>query len=339
MSPPPDTEDPAMRITLPTINGVSPSCVALPHGTWPTMLDFLAQRIPAVSRDDWAQRMRQGEVLDAQGRPVASDAPYRSQTRLYYWRSLPFEHAIPFEEAVVFQDAYLVVAYKPHFLPVTPKGRYLQETLLVRLKRKLGIDTLVPMHRIDRETAGLVAFTIQPHTRHAYQSLFRNRLISKTYEAIARINPAVALPLTYRSRLEESERFMAMHEVEGPVNAETCIELIESQAGWGRFRLSPITGQKHQLRAHMSALGMAIEGDQIYPELLPALAPDVPPDFSRPLQLLAQSLAFTDPVTGQARAFHCGRCLDLAQVLQEVASRDTGTVNQGAITAAGPLPR
>lgn len=301
---------------LPTIDGVSPSCVALPHGLWATMLDFLAERIPAVPREDWARRMSQGEVVDAQGQPVAPQAPFRAHTKLYYWRSLPFEHKVPFDEAVVFQDDYLVVAYKPHFLPVTPKGRYLQETLLVRLKRKLGIDTLVPMHRIDRETAGLVAFTIQPHTRNAYQSLFRDKTITKTYEAIAPLNPAVSLPLRYQSRLEESDRFMAMHEVEGPANADTHIELIESASGLGRFRLSPITGQKHQLRAHMSALGMPILGDQIYPELLPALPPEVAPDFSQPLQLLAQSLSFVDPVTGQQRQFHCGRSLNLQAAIR-----------------------
>lgn len=301
---------------LPTIDGVSPSCVALPNGPWPTVLDFLAERIPAVTRGDWTQRMAQGEVVDAHGHAIGPDAAYRPHTKVYYWRSLPFEHKVPFDEEVVFQDELLVVAYKPHFLPVTPKGRYLQETLLVRLKRRLGIDTLVPMHRIDRETAGLVAFTVQPHTRNAYQSLFRDKTIDKTYEAIAPLNAALKLPLVHRSRLEEdSERFMTMREVAGPANAETRIELIESSQGWGRFRLKPITGQKHQLRAHMAALNMPIWGDQIYPTLLPALPPDEPPDFSRPLQLLAQRLSFKDPVTGQDRHFDCGHSLDLRTVL------------------------
>ncbi|MBI5925776.1 MAG: pseudouridine synthase [Aquabacterium sp.] len=303
--------------TLPTINGVSASCVALPDGPWPTMLDYLAQRIPAVSREDWADRMGKGEVVDAHGHPISVDTPYRAHTKLYYWRSLPFEHRVPFDEEVVFQDDYLVVAYKPHFLPVTPKGRYLQETLLVRLKRKLGIDTLVPMHRIDRETAGLVAFTIQPHTRNAYQALFRDKVVNKTYEAIAPLSKAVALPMVYRSRLAESERFMAMHEVAGTPNAETRIELIESAGDWGRFKLQPVTGQKHQLRAHMSALGMPLLNDQIYPELLPALPPEVAPDFSRPLQLLAQSLSFMDPITAQQRDIHCGRSLDLTSALRQ----------------------
>lgn len=302
---------------LPTKDGVSPSCVALPTGPWDTVLSFLAQRIPALSRDSWAQRMQHGEVVDAQGQAVPPDAAYRPNVKLYYWRSLPFEHPVPFAETVVFQDELLVVADKPHFLPVTPKGSYLQETLLVRLKRKLGIDTLTPMHRIDRETAGLVVFTIQPTTRHAYQSLFRDKLVRKTYEAIAPLRPGLTLPLVRRSRLTESAHFMAMHEVEGEANAETAIELLQADvaSNWGRYRLQPVTGQKHQLRVHMMALGIPILHDQIYPVLQPRLAPDMAPDYSRPLQLLAQSLSFTDPITGQLRQFHCGRSLSLANAL------------------------
>lgn len=307
------------RISLPTRDGVSASTVAAPHGPWRTVLDFLSERIPAVSREDWSRRMDQGEVLDAQGTPLPPDAPYRAQTRLHYWRSLPFEHRIPFEEHIVFQDELLVVADKPHFLPVTPKGRYLHETLLVRLKRRTGIDTLVPMHRIDRETAGLVVFTVQPHTRNAYQGLLRDLQVAKTYEAIAPWREGLSWPHRRLSRLAESPRFMAMEEVDGPPNADTLIELLEvadastgaQHAHLARYRLTPSTGQKHQLRAHMNALGLPILGDQIYPELLPALPPEQAPDFSRPLQLLAKSLRFTDPITGQARAFESTRSLDL----------------------------
>lgn len=293
-------------------DGVSPSCVALPHGPWPTVLDFLADRIAVVSRADWQQRMDRGDVLSAQGEPLPADAPYRPHTKVFYWRALPFEHPVPFQEGIVFQDDYLLVADKPHFLPVTPKGRYVKETLLVRLKRQTGIDTLVPMHRIDRETAGLVAFTIQPHTRNAYQRMFSDKVVRKVYEAIAPVRADLALPLVRRSRLAESERFMAMHEVPGEPNAETAVELLSQRDGVGHYRLKPVTGQKHQLRAHMNALGIPILNDQIYPELLPALPPDVPPDFSRPLQLLAKTLAFTDPITGQERHFESRLRLDLS---------------------------
>lgn len=302
------------RIPLPTRDGVSASTVAAPTGPWATVLDFLTERIPAVAREDWARRMACGEVLDAQGQPVPPDAPYRAQTRLHYWRSLPFEHRIPFEESIVFQDEFLVVADKPHFLPVTPKGRYLHETLLVRLKKRTGIDTLVPMHRIDRETSGLVVFTVQPHTRNAYQGLLRDLQVHKTYEAIAPWQEGLAWPQRRISRLAESPHFMAMHEVDGPPNAETLIEVLEVSGAThrARYRLTPRTGQKHQLRAHLCALGLPIVGDQIYPRLHPALPPEQPPDFSQPLQLLAKSLRFTDPITGQLRAFESPRSLSLA---------------------------
>ncbi len=290
---------------LPTRDGVSPSCVTLPPGPWATVLDFLAHRIPGVSHQDWHTRMASGDVLNAQGQTLSPDAPYQAHTKVYYWRHLPFEHPIPFEEQIVFQDDFLVVADKPHFLPITPKGRYVQQTLLVRLKRRLGIDTLVPMHRIDRETAGLVAFTIQPHTRQAYQNLFRDRQVHKVYEAVAPIRADLSLPLRYRSRLVESEQFMAMTEVPGEPNAETLIEQIDQRPehGLALYRLSPVTGRKHQLRAQLNALGIPIVHDQIYPVLMPVAAPDTAPDHRHPLQLLARSLAFTDPITGQARAF------------------------------------
>ncbi|WP_338440092.1 pseudouridine synthase [uncultured Aquabacterium sp.] len=306
------------RIPLPTRDGVSASTVATPPGPWATVLEFLCERIPAVARADWSQRMARGEVLDAQGQAVLPDAPYRAQTRLHYWRSLPFEHRIPFEETIVFQDEFLVVADKPHFLPVTPKGRYLHETLLVRLKKRTGIDTLVPMHRIDRETAGLVVFTVQPHTRNAYQGLLRDLRVHKTYEAIAPWREGLAWPQRRISRLAESPHFMAMHEVEGAPNADTLIEVmavsdVPTGPRLAHYRLTPRTGQKHQLRAHMNALDLPILGDQIYPKLLPALPPEQAPDFSRPLQLLAKSLRFTDPITGEARAFESPRRLHLPE--------------------------
>jgi tRNA pseudouridine32 synthase/23S rRNA pseudouridine746 synthase len=309
---------------LPTRDGVSPSCVATPAGSWRLVLDFLVERIPAVGRDGWHARMSAGDVVDANGDPVGPSAPFVAHRKLYYWRALSFEHPIPFEEGIVFQDAHLVVADKPHFLPVTPKGRYLQQTLLVRLKKRLGLDTLVPIHRIDRETAGLVAFSVRPHDRHAYQGLFRERTVHKVYEAIARLHPGVSLPLRYQSRLQESECFMAMQTVEGEPNAETLIELIAQHEGLAHLRLSPVTGRKHQLRAQLHALGMPICHDQIYPVLQPELPMGMTPDFSQPLQLLARSLAFQDPITGEPRQFESRQALALIQGFQGKTTSSAG---------------
>ena len=216
---------------------------------------------------------------------------------------------------MLYRDQYIVVVDKPHFLPVIPSGRYLQETLLVRLKRSLGIDTLAPVHRIDRDTAGLVLFTLQPATRGAYHALFREHRVCKRYEAIAAMHPDLILPLTRRSRLVQSAAsFMQMIECEGAPNAETRIDLLESRDGLARYRLQPLTGQKHQLRVHLAALGIPILNDRIYPHLTPEATGDavtMEHRYREPLQLLAQSLAFIDPFTGLSREFQSEQRLHL----------------------------
>ena len=246
--------------------------------------------------------MLRGDVRDAAGEWVLPGHPYQPHAKLYYYRSIETETRIPFEEVVLFEDDCIVVADKPHFLPVTPGGRYLQETLLVRLKRKLGLDTLAPMHRIDRETAGLVLFTKQPHTRGIYQALFAEREVVKRYQAIAPLRAELPLPMTYRSRLVGADHFMRMRETAGEPNAETSIELMETRGELARYRLLPVTGKRHQLRVQMAALGMAIQNDQIYPEHLTKAQIEAD-DFSKPLQLLAETIAFRDPVTEQERQF------------------------------------
>ena len=288
-------------------DGVSASVVATAAGKWLTFLDFLTQRFPAVSHDQWLARINGGEVVDQHGVRIDSDTRYRPDSKLFYYRFVADEPRIPFEETVLFQDDLIVVADKPHFLPVTPTGRYVQETLLVRLKRKLGIDTLAPMHRIDRETAGLVLFTIQPQTRDAYQKLFRERRVEKTYEAIAPWRTELTTPTIYRSRLIESQAFMQMRAVAGDANALTAIEIDAIRGSLARYILRPLTGQKHQLRAHMAALGAPILHDRIYPEL--RASDSAHPDYSQPLQLLAKSIAFIDPITKQPRYFESARTL------------------------------
>ncbi len=294
---------------LPTKNGVGPSCVGLPAGNWRTITDFLVERFPAITREVWLERMAHQLVMDEFGGLVTPERPYpgpmRPLFRVYYYRAVDVEARIPFEEAVLHQDDHLVVADKPHFLPVTPSGHYLQETLLVRLKKRLGIDTLIPIHRIDRETAGLVLFCIQPGERNAYQAMFRDHAVTKHYEAIAPWRTDLTWPVTRKSRIIEDEPFFRQREVPGPPNSETHMDVIEKSGGLARYALNPVTGKKHQLRVHMNALSLPILNDRMYPPV--AETPD--DDYRLPLQLLAKSIAFTDPVTGQARHFQSQRTL------------------------------
>lgn len=294
-----------MSIPLPIINGVAPSCVSLPKGTWPTVLAFFATRFPDVTTSIWLERMAKGEVIDEHGVAVFADSTYRPYVRVYYYRELETETPIPFSETIIYQDDYIVVADKPHFLPVIPAGRFLHETLLVRLKHKLQLDDLVPIHRIDRETAGLVIFSHHKATRGAYQALFKDKTISKTYHALAPTHSSLTFPLNYQSRMVEGEPFFRMQEVAGEANSETEIDVLATMGELSLYQLRPITGKKHQLRVHLAALGIPIINDEFYPKLLPTKGDD----FNHPLKLLAKSVAFTDPVTGQPRYFESQQCL------------------------------
>jgi tRNA pseudouridine32 synthase/23S rRNA pseudouridine746 synthase len=294
---------------LPTRNGVSPSCVGLPAGPWTTIIDFLAERFPAVGVDVWHQRITEGLVVDEFGEVVTAGRAYRGHIRVYYYRDLPTEVRVPFDEAVLYQDDHIIVADKPHFLPVTPSGHYLQETLLVRLKNKLGIADLIPIHRIDRETAGLVLFSINPAERNAYQSLFRRHEVVKHYEAVAPFKKEQNFPLVRKSRIVEDDPFFRQREVAGAPNSETHVDVLHSKDGMALYALSPVTGKKHQLRVHMNALGVPILNDRMYPPV-----EDTPPDDYRyPLQLLAKSIRFTDPINGEPRFFQSPRQLELSR--------------------------
>lgn len=291
---------------LPVRDGVGASQVGLPAGPWANMLDFLVERFPAIPPAEWRARMADGNVVDSRGHAVTPEQAYVAGGKLFYYRAVPHEAAIAAQARVLYEDDLLVAADKPHFLPVTPSGNYLQETLLVRLRRLLGVDGLTPLHRLDRETAGVVLFAKQPATCARYHALFAERAVEKTYQAIAPLIPALRFPMTHRSTLVPDDHFMRMRQAPSDgtraPNARTDIDLLEVRGKLGRFQLRPLTGKRHQLRVHMAALGMPIVGDRIYPTLMPHGSDNM----AEPLRLLAQGIAFRDPITGEHRGF-CSR--------------------------------
>lgn len=266
------------------------------------MLDCLCGRFPAITRAQWLDRMARGRVVDGEGQWLTAATPYRLGLEVHYYREVADEPRIPFEEVVLHVDDDLLVADKPHFLPVTPAGGHVHETLLGRLIRRTGNADLVPLHRIDRDTAGLVLFSVDPRSRACYQALFRERRIHKEYQAIAPALPDLAFPHARVSRLLAGEPFFRMHEVDGAANSETRIDVLARDGLHWTYALTPVTGRKHQLRVHMAALGAPIANDRLYPLPLGRGAGD----FSAPLQLVAKRLSFIDPLSGIERRFASG---------------------------------
>lgn len=285
-----------------------PSAVTLPDvgPPYPSILEFLIRTFPHVAPRRWEDRLRAGRILDERGAPITSATPYVPARRIFYFREVETEPVIPFAERIVFQDDEILVADKPHFLPVVPGGRYVNECLEQRLRERTGLTDLVPLHRIDRETAGLVMLSVNRKTRRLYHELFALGKIEKTYEALATlVRPPAERRWVVENRMERGEPRFRMRIVPGIPNAHSVIHLEEQSGALARFRLQPVTGKTHQLRVHMSSLGFPILHDRYYPDL----EPERDDDFDRPLQLVAKHLRFRDPVTGNAMAFESSRAL------------------------------
>lgn len=273
-------------------------------------LEFLIRRFPGISPDTWLQRIRDGKVLWEDETPVIEHAAYAPHRRILYYREVEQEPNIPFQETILYQDENLLVADKPHFLPVTPNSVYVNQCLLYRLRKSTGMDDLTPIHRIDRWTAGIVMFSTNPKVRSKYHELFTHGLITKLYHGVARITTGLDLKSSdlprewlVENRIVKGNPRFRMVVAPGEINARSHIQCITTKNGKGLFHLQPLTGKTHQLRLHMSGLGMPLLNERYYPEL----QPKSPDNFDHPLQLLAKHLEFIDPVTARPMSFSSAR--------------------------------
>lgn len=302
----------AMRSPLPVRDGVGATRLHLPSsGPWPTVSAYMIERFFHLDPQLLLARFDRGEIVAFDGSALTRDTPLDAEEFIWYYREPPVELHIPFEIEILHQDHDLVVVDKPHFLPSTPAGKYVQNSALVRLRRLLDNADLAPIHRLDRHTAGLLMFSTRPVTRGAYQTLFQRRSIEKVYEAVS-ARPAgweSDLPRTVRLHIEKLRAQVCVEvDAEREPNSETLIELIAADDQFVHTLLHPHTGKMHQLRVHLASIGLGILHDNLYP----VLTDEKPDDHERPLQLLARELRFVDPISGQEREFVSARSLDYA---------------------------
>lgn len=287
---------------LPIRDGLNPSRVRLPHDFAGTVLAHLVERFPRDA-DRLRQKVAAGEVVDNLGSAITPGTTLIGGSFIHLYRDPPTEVPVPFEIEILHHDADLLVIDKPHFLASTPRGKHVVETALVRVRRQFHNPDLVPAHRLDRLTAGVLMFTCRPAARRPYQELFAGQAVRKTYEAVSHSPPDIPLPAVLRSRIIKERSNLQAEEVAGEPNAETRIECVAD----GRFILRPTSGKTHQLRVHMASIDAPILGDPLYPVVAPD--PPGPPTFTDPLQLLARAIEFEDPLTGATRRFESSRSL------------------------------
>lgn len=275
-------------------DGLGPARLRLQGGN---VLDEFTRRFG----DDGAAKVLAAEVVDARGRVVDASTEMRPGSVVFLYRDLPDEVEVPFDIPVIYRDDNIVVVDKPHFLSTMPRGKHVAQTVLVRLRRELGLAELSPAHRLDRLTAGVLLLTTHRQVRGRYQTLFATRAAAKTYLARSMGVPNVPLPHVVSNRIVKHRGSLQATVEPGEPNAETSIQEI----GDGLYRLLPRTGRTHQLRVHMASIGAAIDNDPLYPRVKPVDSED----FSAPLALVAHRLEFQDPISGEHRRFESRRRL------------------------------
>ena len=165
---------------------------------------------------------------------------------------------------VIHEDHELLVVNKPSgLLSVPGRGEHLADCLLKRVQDAFPQALLV--HRLDRDTSGLIAFALSPHAQRHLSRQFEERKVKKNYVARVwgRLEPKVGtvdLPLIVD--WPNRPRQMVDHENGKP--AVTDWRVLKASDTESRVRLMPKTGRSHQLRVHMLALGHPILGDPFY---------------------------------------------------------------------------
>src|SRR6478609_5534178 len=259
-----------MHSPLPVRDGVNATRLRLPDaGPWETALDYMMHRWGHIDPQGIEDRFDAGEIVGEAGVVLDRTTPLQDHTFIWYYRTLPPETRLPVEISILHRDEHLLVVDKPHFLPTTPGGTYIQESALVRLRNQLDLPDLIPMHRLDRMTAGILLLSTNPETRGKYQVLFEKRQVQKEYECVSAAepaagHPAVDFPVVVRNRMTKSRSYLLAEVIPGEPNAETRIERLETFDGGpaasaggtagarrlARYRLEPHTGKTHQLRVH-----------------------------------------------------------------------------------------
>lgn len=231
---------------------------------------FLRTQLRNTSRTR-ARAIIELSAYAADGRSLRANDRVKADERIALWRE-PFEEVDEVPLPTLYEDEHLLVIDKPPLVTVHPTARYHRNTVIERLRKSRPGEFLALIHRIDRETSGVLLLAKSIESERAFKRLLEERSlggedsVKKSYVAVTHGVPQVAFcDLPMELDTENSLRVkMRIVEPGQGLPARTGIEVVETRGGYAICRLALHTGRQHQIRLHLAALGCPVVGDKLY---------------------------------------------------------------------------
>jgi 23S rRNA pseudouridine1911/1915/1917 synthase len=247
----------------------------IPPGTPPlSLLSYLENRFTYHSRDDWHEMVDQHRML-INGIPAKANMEVEAGDTLEYRPDFD-QHPEPDVDTnieILYEDEYLLAVDKPSNLPCHPAGIYFQNTLWAILKERLDQEPYL-VHRLDRETSGIVLVAKSPEIARTLQKTFQDQLARKSYLVLVEGKTPLsfmaegAIATDTNSAVRKKRCFTPLNTGEKvPENAQYCktrFRSLEHHNGLSLLLAQPHTGRLHQIRATLHSLGYPVVGDKIY---------------------------------------------------------------------------
>lgn len=241
------------------------------EGKVETLLDFLLRRFRYLDEQEWRNNIK-AQRIKVDGKLTRANLKLHNNQKIVYLRPDFLEPEVDPDFEIIFEDEALIALSKSGNLPTSPSGKYYKNTLVNLVKARFGWKKLYTLHRLDRETSGVILFAKRHEIAQTMAAHFRNKRILKKYSAI------LSRHLPHNSKQNTQEAFVSLPigqdrkskiRIKQSVNAlgkpcQTHFREIKKLDNFSLVEVRPFTGRTHQIRVHAAHIGCAIVGDKLY---------------------------------------------------------------------------